>query len=182
MIKVAVGDSHAIFLLGNYQIMVCGSNQYGQLGLPKDEVPELLESPKISPVKFCDDTDLHISDIACGANHTLLLGKTAAGEKRLLVCGSEAGLGFGDLQDKFTPTLQPVAEGFDIDKIYASFNRSLAYNEQGKIYIWGEDFANDRVDHSKLFHDFQQKILSFAVGYLHGLAVTGNRSHRKRGR
>ncbi len=178
VIKVAVGDAHAVFLLGNYQIMVCGSNQSGQLGLSRDEVPDRLDVPKIVPVRFEAQENVNVCDIACGRNHTLMLVKVAGEAKRLMGCGCEMGLGLGDLQDKFVPTLQSVAEGFVIDKIYASFNRSLAINDEGQVYIWGEDFTNERIDVPKLLHDFKQKLISFAVGYLHGLAVTSN-THNK---
>lgn len=170
--RVATGNSHVLFLLGNNQIMVCGSNQYGQLGFKKEKVTESLNKPEINELQVDGMGRMDAVEIACGQNHSLVLCKTQAGAKRLVVFGSEVGTGFGDLQDVFEPKIQNLLENeFVIENIAASFNRSVAYNENGKIYIWGEDFFGNKFDTPKLWHNFNSKLGSFSLGLLHALAI-----------
>lgn len=174
VMKIVAGDQHIIMLLGNNQILVCGSNMYGQLGLPKDQTGDKLEEPKINPIKMENGNELCIIDIACGANHTVLLGKTPMGSKQIIVFGNEIGLGFGDLQDRFIPTeLQIPIDPMEIEKIYASFNRSLIVTDTGKLIMWGEDFWGDKIDKPKEVYEFKTKIICFSVGYCHAIAITG---------
>ena len=138
VIQVAAGDSHVIFLLGNNQIMVCGSNNNGQLGFPKEKVPENLDKPEINLLMIDNNTPLKVTNIACGLNHSLVLGLTPMGKKTLMVFGNSIGLGLGDLQDRYKPEIQnQFEEGFIISGMAACCNRSIVFSNTGKLYIWG---------------------------------------------
>ena len=170
--QVATGNSHVIFLLGNNQIMVCGSNQYGQIGFPKEKVPGSLEKPQINELEIDGIKDSYAVAIACGQNHTLILYKTQYENKKLVVFGSEVGTGFGDLQDVFVPKIQNLLkDDFKIENIEASSNRSVAYSEKGEVYMWGEGFFGNKFDTPKLCYKFNSKLVSFSLGLLHALAI-----------
>lgn len=171
--QVAAGESHAIFLLGTGQIMVCGSNHDGQLGLPKEEGKGIVSEPKLNKVELPNEDNIMITEIACGSNHSVLLAKSAQSPKLVILMGSESGLFGESVYGARAPqvSLTLPADQNEIEHIYASFGRSLAVTEQGKIYLWGEDFTGTRMEKPTMIYDFKAKIISFAAGYTHALCV-----------
>ena len=120
------------------------------------------------------ESAVKVLDLACGNNHTLLLATSEHTRRLLLVFGAETGLGFGDLRDSDKPLAQTIPmDQNEVEKVFASCERSLVLTEQGKVFFWGEDFFGKRADKATLMHDFQTRVLSLAVGFLHALAVVG---------
>jgi alpha-tubulin suppressor-like RCC1 family protein len=172
ILKIALGDDHALFLTGNQRLLVCGSNQFGQLGLLKSQNEGMIENPTFNEIKLQSLYPLNILDVACGSNHSIVLGESN-GTTRIAVFGNEAGLGFGDLQNLDTPAIQTLPDNVtDVSKVFASFNRSIVVTQSGKVFQWGEDFFGGRIEKPTFTKDFGCGITSFAVGYLHALALT----------
>ena len=62
---ICCGEQHTILLKQNNDVFVCGSNEYGQIGLGK-------EIKKVSIFTILMK-EIEIQKIQCGANHSLIL-------------------------------------------------------------------------------------------------------------
>lgn len=174
--QISIGDEHALIITGDQRIYVCGSNQYGQLGFSKAQHGTMIENLTLNEIKIDAEAPLVILDAACGANHSIVLGINA-GKKVVCVFGHESGLGFGDLQNVEVPKPQKIPGNIEeAERVFASFNRSLVLTQTGIIYHWGEDFFGGTLDSPTEIYNFKCKLESFAVGYLHALAVASNSS------
>jgi alpha-tubulin suppressor-like RCC1 family protein len=111
------------------KVYACGGGSLGQLGLERGvysnyDSPELLASLD----RVC------IKQVACGANHSLLL--TSSGE--VLACGSNAlyQLGLPLQQIYSSPTKIDALNNILISKISAN-SHSAAVTASGELYLWG---------------------------------------------
>jgi len=91
---VAAGDGHSLVLMRSGQLLACGNNEQGQLGLGDKE-----DRKHWTPIGELNDS---IIQIAAGGNHTLVL--TQRGQ--LFTCGANTvgQLGLGNTQHRDTLT------------------------------------------------------------------------------
>ncbi|XP_070347409.1 secretion-regulating guanine nucleotide exchange factor isoform X27 [Equus asinus] len=127
--QVACGWDFTIILTGNGQLLSCGSNSFGQLGVPHGPrrcvVPQAIEPLREKVVS-----------IAAGLRHAL--AATDAGE--LYVWGSNK---HGQLasQAAFLPVPQKIeAHCFQHEKVtavWSGWTHLVAQTETGKVFTWG---------------------------------------------
>ena len=91
--KICTGYSHSLLLRKNGELFVCGSNNYGELGIGKDKKEE---------TKFILLTT-EVENIFCGANHSFIYKKN----KELLSFGNNYNgqLGIGNKENQYEPFL-----------------------------------------------------------------------------
>ena len=109
---------------------VLGDNGYGELGLDNSVFEK-------SPVKnsFFNNLNLTIKKIATGGRHTLVLTKN--GEVYAFGDNSE-GQCSGYLSFYKVPIKVSFKNEEKIVDIACGYNHSIAYNEKGILYTWGD--------------------------------------------
>nr|XP_022306882.1 secretion-regulating guanine nucleotide exchange factor-like isoform X1 [Crassostrea virginica] len=132
--KVALGWDFTIILADNGEVFVCGSNEYGQLGVN----PETLQKP-IVPMKVnLPEAYSKVVDIAAGLRHTTIV--TAEG--KVYCWGMRRKLKDKDLMSKAVkkalevPILEP-RERDKFVKVTAGSFHTLVLTEQGNLWIFG---------------------------------------------
>uniref|UniRef100_A0A3Q2LHU8 Secretion regulating guanine nucleotide exchange factor n=1 Tax=Equus caballus TaxID=9796 RepID=A0A3Q2LHU8_HORSE len=148
--QVACGWDFTIILTGNGQVLSCGSNSFGQLGVPHGPrrcvVPQAIEPLREKVVSIAAGlrhalaaTGLEDSKATCvvaGSDHSASL--TDAGE--LYVWGSNK---HGQLasQAAFLPVPQKIeAHCFQHEKVtavWSGWTHLVAQTETGKVFTWG---------------------------------------------
>jgi len=138
LVSLDGGFDHSVGLSANRStVFAWGGNNYGQLGTGSTE---LIAAPKI----VLDKSDLdgsYIKQVIGGGYHTLVLtdnGNVYAGG-----LNAQCQLGVGDTVNRLKPTLVATAgtpmEGKRIVSIGAGKYHSLAVDDQGVAYGWGEN-------------------------------------------
>jgi alpha-tubulin suppressor-like RCC1 family protein len=124
--QVATGLSHSAFLTTDHKAYTFGRNQYGQLGTNN-------QIDSTSPIYIRAD----VTQIACGANHTLFLS-----EEKVYACGNNASGQLGlnlQVTQAITPTLIPGLS--QIVSISAGGDRSAALDIGGNLWVWGPNLS-----------------------------------------
>ncbi|XP_042351945.1 secretion-regulating guanine nucleotide exchange factor [Plectropomus leopardus] len=121
------GGGHSVLITENGEVLVCGQNHRGQLGLG--------HNADISTLQLCPSLSQRVTKVACGWDFTLLL--TDCG--RVLACGSNA---FGQLG--VGQTVKHSADLLDVESlkepavsVAAGLRHSLAVTDSGCVYQWG---------------------------------------------
>lgn len=70
--KCAVGEKHMLALLSNGVLLMCGQNDFGQLGIDNIKHPEV-EEISVHPLM---NQDYEIEDIGCGLTFSVFLVRT----------------------------------------------------------------------------------------------------------
>lgn len=124
---VGGGGGHSVVLTESGEVIVCGQNHKGQLGLG--------HRTDISTLQLCPVVNHRVANVACGWDFTLLL--TDSGQ--LLACGSNT---FGQLG--VGQTVQDTAELLAVESlkepvvsVAAGLRHSLAVSASGSVYQWG---------------------------------------------
>ncbi|KAL9655710.1 hypothetical protein ABK040_004943 [Willaertia magna] len=163
IIDISCGGSFTILLSQNFNVIVFGSNTYGQLGLnvavnysvfvpTKINLQQILmttlhESQNVYNT-FCKDDNHdceknifndHVKKIYCGALHTIFVTK----KNRVFCCGHNTygQLGFRHWQPKENPceivNLSQTLQNDKIKKISCGFYFTLFLTKKGNIYACG---------------------------------------------
>ena len=139
IIQIACGSNHVLALSSTHTLYAWGSNEYGQLGLDCLDrldcalIPTFLHQHPPHLI-HCNRLTIYITQIACGANHSVALDNIG----RIYAWGSNS---HGQLGD---PTIISDIS----DKIIASIscdphcNHTIAVDDTGTIYAWGEHYAD----------------------------------------
>ena len=94
---ISCGSEHSAFVTDNSLVYTMGSNRCGQLGIRDKEIRN-----KCSPVLVEQMQGLHIIDVSCGGNHTIIA--TDRGEAFTWGEGRYGALGVLDTyDDQFRP-------------------------------------------------------------------------------
>ena len=140
--KLASGDEHALFASENGRCYSFGKNDWGQLGLGKEEQKELDKPNLIKPLK-----NLAMLDIAAGRSHSLVM-TTAPNDlssKVLHGFGSNADnqLGVSSCNTSSSPITISVKGNSlfptNVKKIACGSDFSMALTEDGIVYAWGDN-------------------------------------------
>ena len=128
------GSKHTGFVAEHGALYMCGSNEYGQLGLSARALPPNSTKIEATP-KHVTSLAERIVQVACGATHSLALSD----ENNVFAMGSNkhGQLGTGGK----TPSLLPARIRFgeekpDIFKLAAG-GHSGAIAVSGELYLWG---------------------------------------------
>lgn len=201
--RIAAGGSHSAAVCEGEagqgaQIVMWGSNEYGQLGLGEDTEQQL--NPKNLPALKVGGRSVRFDDfeLALGHQHSLILGR-GRDTSELLVCGSnaEGQLGIGGVSKYFTPMHLDYSElmtrkskATKITHIAAGRAQSALVLDGKELYMWGilpgisakrqnkPKMVNlrsyiDSPTNSKSKSDFvfSVNIRNISLGYEHGLAL-----------
>lgn len=98
IIKIATGEAHALALSDKNELFSWGSNNYGQLGHGSRDTETI-------PKRVDTLLDCVIKDVACGANHSLVLSQD--GELFVWGNGANGRLGLNTIESRLTPTHCP---------------------------------------------------------------------------
>jgi alpha-tubulin suppressor-like RCC1 family protein len=102
--KISSGQDHSVILLKDGTVYAWGRNNYGQLGLNSDE--EIFKDPQKVTIPN------KVSDISCGANHTLFLTV----EGHVFACGLPKDDRFPSKDPKVKKPIK-IVDGIDGHKI-----------------------------------------------------------------
>lgn len=127
-----LGAYHSCALLENEQIKCWGDNSYGQTGQGAGQVHL---APPVSNVDF--GPGLGVRELAAGSYHTCaVLSDSSA---RCWGRNQSGQLGYGDLDERRTPSLQPIdfgpAQG--VSKITAGLSHTCAVMSDKAVQCWG---------------------------------------------
>jgi alpha-tubulin suppressor-like RCC1 family protein len=130
IVAISAGHSHSLLLNSQGQVLSCGHNVDGQLGLGDDEdhyTPTLIEESK------------DIVAISAGHSHSLILD----GKGRVFSFGNnyhgELGLGDEELENQETPVLIEFLEDEFIISISAGGSHSLVLTSRGLVFAFGSN-------------------------------------------
>ncbi|CAD8141905.1 unnamed protein product [Paramecium octaurelia] len=144
--QFSCGEHHMGLIDFNCQLYMCGSNDYGQLGLNCYEsfVPQqVLSLEKYDKVK-------------CGLTHTLVLNN---GQVYSFGSNKTGELGNGKQQHSYNQ-LKPLKIQ-NVNKIYAS-NFSAAITSKNELYLWGSGIFGEFLVPTKI--DFANSIKKIKLG------------------
>ena len=152
---VSAGLQHSMFVLANGDVLACGSNEYGQLGL--SDVEETTVPKKLGA--FVGARGLTpIKRAAAGGYHTLFLGFD--GSVWSAGCNEHGQLGQGPIAT-YSPAPAIVSMTDRVKSIDAGPHSSAAVTESGGLFMWGDpvegQIANNGLSQGNdpLFHHFQ---------------------------
>ncbi|EGC39646.1 hypothetical protein DICPUDRAFT_147589 [Dictyostelium purpureum] len=138
--KVFCGYDSSFLLSARGNVYAFGSNEVGSLGLGGDHIGRVVTPTKVKlPEK--------IQQISSGSSHTLFLGNSG----NVYGCGwgSEGRLGLGDnTSNRNEPVLLNYFKDNNIRiiKVSAGGSHSLALDDQGNVYSWGNG-SNGKLGH-----------------------------------
>ena len=104
--KISAGDDHSLFLATNGKIYSCGHANYGKIGhgnTTDKSTPTLIENYIDSNGTSINYTNITISQISAGANHSIFLDTN--GNVYSCGYGDWGQLGHGNTTTRYTPTL-----------------------------------------------------------------------------
>ncbi|XP_012994204.3 secretion-regulating guanine nucleotide exchange factor isoform X2 [Esox lucius] len=121
------GGGHSTVVSEEGELLVCGQNHKGQLGLG--------HSSEVRTFKICPLIGHRVAQVSCGWDFTLIL----TGHGQILTCGSNA---YGQLgtSEPVSHSVQPrpvQALGEPVVGVAAGLRHSLAVTGTGQVYQWG---------------------------------------------
>ena len=123
IIRIACGGFHSIMITNNYEIMVFGCNDYGQLGLGhynNEPSPKLLMKNE------------NITKIVCGWGHTIMLNDN--GQVYVFGCNKDGILGLNTCQDQNTPQLLTTILDKKIVQIACAVDSTIFLSDNGELW------------------------------------------------
>lgn len=109
-------------------LLVCGQNDVGQLGLNPDDVME-----KTRPALVAEVAD--VVDVKAGGMHSLCL--TKSGEIWSFGCNDEGALGRDTEEEGSETKPRKVSMAGKVVKISAGDSHSACLLEDGRVFAWG---------------------------------------------
>ena len=178
--QIACGSNHTIFLASDNKVYSCGNNEFGQLGL---ENFNNQSTPR--EVNYFTDYVITITQIACGANHTIFL----ASDNKVYSCGNNdfGQLGLNSTEVKITEpteiafftnnviTITQIACGADYTIFLANDNKvySCGNNSNGQLGINSLIEKNEPTEIA-FFTDNEITITQIACGSSHTYILTSD--------
>lgn len=196
-LHVSCGGYHNMCVMSDGSVYGWGLNNWGQLGVEMDEDEEefvdleKLKNVEYTPVLIETLSDLHVEEVVCGEQHTLL--RTRDGH--VYGCGRNSfhQLGQGQPKDPKAlegPNWKPVRIGGGLEhakvtKLACKYHISFAVDAEGVAYSWGmgstqalaanpdfeeqEDVTVPTKMHGGRLKD--RKVLAMACGSMHALTL-----------
>jgi len=165
---IAAGSYHSFVLMSNGQLLACGDNTYGQLGLGDKE-----SRNKWTPIGGINDS---IGQIATGGRHIVVLMQKG----RLFTCGTnnfgQLGLGESDDRDTLTPIKGLKAP---VRWVTVGSYHTIVCTLEGRLLAcgsnrYGQLGLGDSQDQHRLtpIDDLTEPIAQAAVGFGHSVMLT----------
>eukprot|EP00741_Cyanophora_paradoxa_P003473 tig00000711_g3373.t1 len=126
--QIACGDNHSMALSDTGELYAWGRGTYGALGLGTDG-----EKRTPQPIRLLRKKG--VRDVACGADHTVVV--TYQGEVYAWGRNMYGQLGLGTLADHDTPTLVSALHGKQVRQMACGAMHTVAVMEDGEVYAWG---------------------------------------------
>jgi alpha-tubulin suppressor-like RCC1 family protein len=117
-IEIACGENHTIFRLENSQLLGCGSNTYGQLGI------ESQDSNSATLLKVASDVQFDL--VACGSEHSFAIA-SETGDLYSWGLNFKGQLGLGDFENRSEPTLVGSLYGINNANLLSSADSNSSY-------------------------------------------------------
>ncbi|KAJ1935313.1 hypothetical protein EC988_008524, partial [Linderina pennispora] len=186
VVQMACGREHSAMIVeqkgGSRQVLVCGSNSFGQLGLPRAEAdPPALQHSQLCNLAALDgvlESGELPAKVQCGLDHTLIL--TTAGRVFAMGWGADGqlGKGPGSTADHCTPTLVFGLESSPISDISSSTDFTLAVSADHRLFYWGnaeygQCMTGEKIDRvlAPIEVPFASPIAGIAAGGAHSLVL-----------
>ncbi|XP_028968234.1 probable E3 ubiquitin-protein ligase HERC4 [Galendromus occidentalis] len=167
VVQIACGSNHCLALLNNGALYAWGDNGNGQLGIGT------VGEPQRVPVEVTNLLGLPLSQIACGANHSMVLSKSGV----IFVWGSNrfGQLGLSDNKDRAFPTLLKTLRQQHVKFIAAGGAHSAALTAHGGVFTFGSGSygqlghgsKNDQLTPMKIQELMGTTITQIALGRCH---------------
>jgi len=162
-VAVSCGNNHTLALSSNFQVFSFGSNDFGQLGIPKP-------SSMLNRVPI----DERVVAVICGHDHSAAL--TDNGAVYTWGCGTSGQLGLSHSQNENLP--QKLSSVTDkIVKIACGYMHTTCLSENGDLYIFGFIHNDLKFGNSgKKVRSFplSDPVVSLATGSTHILVLTAS--------
>lgn len=138
---ISSGDQHALFASENGRCYGFGLNDWGQMGLEKENKNEIGKPVLIKQLK-----NIPIMDLACGRSHNILLtSANSSGSKQIFAFGSntDSQLGIVGCSATATPMTVNGKSGAvfpnTVIRVVCGSDFSLALTNDGIVYAWGDN-------------------------------------------
>ncbi|XP_029909695.1 secretion-regulating guanine nucleotide exchange factor [Myripristis murdjan] len=130
--QLSGGGGHTVVVTESGEVLVCGQNHKGQLGLG--------HTTDVSILRLCPHLSQRVTSVSCGWDFTLLL--TDCG--RVLSCGSNAfgQLGVGESISHSAELLVVERLKEHVLSVAAGLRHSLAVTHSGCVYQWGTGLSS----------------------------------------
>nr|XP_042714735.1 secretion-regulating guanine nucleotide exchange factor isoform X3 [Chrysemys picta bellii] len=183
VIQVACGWDFTIILTGNGQVLSCGSNSFGQLGVPQTSggclIPQKIESLTEKAV-----------NVAAGLRHALAATESGVVFQWGTGMASRANRASqGKIIPSFLTAKEPCKvtglEDVKVKKVTASSYHSVSLTDEGELCVWGSNKHGQLVSKETFLvepqkidaHFFSgEKIGAVWSGWTHVVAQTGKAS------
>lgn len=145
--KCELGPNHSAILTQTGEVYTFGSGTYGALGHDNEDKVQL---PK--KIEALSRLEIKAVDIAVGSYHTVIVtdegevwtmgygGELSGGFFRSLFSQKGGGLGLGDLENRFIPSLLINLKdtGEQIESVSAGAYHTIAFSKNRVVYSWGK--------------------------------------------
>jgi alpha-tubulin suppressor-like RCC1 family protein len=162
-IAVSCGNQHTLALTDNFEVISFGSNDFGQLGVPRPNVG-------LNKVNLPEK----IISIICGHDHSAALSGT--GKLYTWGCGTSGQLGLGHSENVNRPEVF-VGIPDRIVKVVCGYMHTAVFSEKGELFVFG--FMHNDLkfgEDGKLVKSFpaNDPVVSIASGSAHILVLTAS--------
>ncbi|OMJ81907.1 hypothetical protein SteCoe_17548 [Stentor coeruleus] len=132
VVKISCGREHCALITENYEVYTWGNGETGALGLGST-------TSYSNPQKVSISQDNPVTNVSCGAWHTLILARYQANNNFILVTGrgSEGQLGTGMTCRELLPKKVQISE--EILDIYCGTNHSVVLCQSKSVYTSGDN-------------------------------------------
>lgn len=170
VIQIACGGHHTLIVDNQGNLYTCGYNRWGQLGLGDNNDRSYFTLVKNHELTM-DNLPLEITQVACGAEHTVILDS----QGKLYVCGNnEYGqLGLGnpkcyhtiDYRFNFIKVILP----FEITQVACGNYHTIILDTNGKLYTCGRNLDGQLgLGYTNCIYCFTEVNLSFEITQVAG--------------
>lgn len=129
--KIACGNNYAMIIVEDNELYAFGRNEYGQLGYGTT-------ISVLNPFKITLPNGISATQIACGLDHSLMVGS----DNELYSWGynKEGQVGDGTTIDKYTPTKISLPNEIKPKKISCGSYFSMVVGTDDELYVWGGNY------------------------------------------
>ncbi|CDP00277.1 unnamed protein product [Coffea canephora] len=167
---VSAGWNHSGFVSDKGYLFTCGDGSFGQLGHGDC-------TSRFSPQKVSYFELRHVTQIACGMRHSVVLVKDHLGQQvHGFGFGKRGQLGISNerLQSVSLPQTSLGLNDVKIVSVYANGDHSAALCAEGQLYTWGRGFGGASDVHIPQCVTTCLSFSTAALGWNHALLLTGD--------